>query len=464
LDEFFTRSHGELSQFDYMAVTSSDGLIWHCLIGNAPVTQGASLAVPCDRLYLRETRWSEWQLPLFVRADCALSIDVDEAAVADRVLALLKEKGADETKHLILAESTDANSAEGQIQFLLLPNDGARSVVECLSYITTFGQGAASTASLASALTLGAVSEHNISAPPQVRELDGLLQDRAKLLVGEIQNLWENLRVGCQKNRIEMILTQVAIHVTRKAYLQHPATWRQFVDEVLKADEVLADLKIEALERWARNNAERDKIVKDLERRRVEVEGLIAARATEFEVLATELDGRMALTQASLGTLREAREQLDKSRERLAGVQATLQAELQELDKKIQELVTQRDAYRADQKKLENAAAEIQKKKREIEEARAQVAAKSVELEAMKPRLAEEQVALEQMRIPVAERQAQYEAERAAFEAMREAVSGAGSLLEKDWAVLNEEKLRFCGQPVPPPRRGIVSRIKSLWS
>jgi hypothetical protein len=464
LNEFLTRSHGELSQFDYLAVTSPGGLTWHCLAGQAPVTQGTGLAVPCDRLYLSEARWREWQFPLFVRADCALSIDVDEAAVADRVLALLRNEKADESKHWILAESTAADGAPGQIQFLLLPNEQAKNVLDSLSYITAFGQGAASTASLAGALTLGAVAEHNVAAPARVRELDGLLQERARQMIGEIQGLWENLRVDCQKNRIEMILAQVAIYVTRKAYQQHPAVWKEFVDEALKMDEVLAELKITALDRWAKNNGERDDILAGLAQRRSDVEGLIAEHTVKFEGAATELDRQLTATEASLGKLREARTRLEGSRERLVKTHAALEGELQELDKKIQEFVLQRDAYVADRKKLENAEAEIEKMKLEVEEARTQVAAESAQLEQMKLSLAEEQAALEQTKVPLAEEQARFQAERAAFESLRQAVSGAGSLPEADWAALNEEKLRFCSQPVPPRRRGIMSRIKSLWS
>lgn len=369
LDQFLRKPLGELNRYSYTRVAVEGG--WdHYVKGEMRVPSGSVLAVPCDRVYLCEARWEDWQLPLYVRSDCALNLAINEAGLAAKVWELLGAYNIPSDARIILAEPRPAPPGEipaaaGEIQFSVLT---PRCLLdEAMTFTNQEGHGPSAVAQLGGNLLHEAVSSHNVTVAGALSALDEKLLDRARELLAHTEISWDQLRAKLQTLLLEARIADVAVQVTDKYYSEAPETWVNFVNEVFDADKRIAEMKLQGLRQWREADGKRQSqleqiaqtqinVAREIESQKSKYEALIPARRTTNEEIARKL----ADLEAARSKVAAEQTVLKEQRDRVQKENAELDANLRKLNQEI-------SALREALKKLEKQRADLRSRRDEID-------------------------------------------------------------------------------------------------
>jgi len=427
LETFLLRSRGELLNYDYVALRDEkNASILHFLAGQTPVTPGTALGVKCHHRFFCDNRWKEWGLPVYVAADCALSLSVDEEEIAikfiERLQILFEREGQQLSRDdVVIADRSDeSDGVDTNLYFKLLPKHQMKAAAHCLEFIGAFGSGPGEIVQASGDYAALSAVSHQVKAPELAVNLAELLRDRAGVFVQELQDHWETLRVSYQTKRLEMLLTQTAVELSHQAYTQHPAHWRQFVDTILDTDKKIAALKLTELGHWNDNSAERTKRLADTQQSNLDVRELISTTTADFNRRADLLEQDIEATDATIVHLVAAHARVDEAATKLTTVQTQLRSLQDVIEQRKRALSNElaaykqaREIYDRDRQEFDPPAGEWENRLANLRAQTADLHAQAESLEQRRNEWLEEQVrhqeaqaAVEQERQTLAQMQA----------------------------------------------------------
>jgi hypothetical protein len=272
-----------------------------------------------------------------------LNLAIDEQGVAEKVGELIALQGVDREAQFILVEpllrSDEKNQSSDGLQFTVLnrgipAHQALRFTNDKSTVLPVVGE-------ISAALISNAVSSHNIHASQDALELDQLLLERARQLIELAETEWERIRVRSQEICLKARITDIALRVTEDVYNRPPATWVEFVNQVLEAEKKLAEMKINSIHAWTVSDQSRKEALEKVARAQLDVSREIELKKTEYGGKLTVLRPENDRLTAKLKELESAREAVANENRRLKDLKEKLQRENAALDAFIKDVLAQ---------------------------------------------------------------------------------------------------------------------------
>jgi len=368
LAAFLRRPLGELAQYRYVALRVPNGRR-HCIVGEIAMPWGAVMSVPSDYTWLCDGRWRDWGLPLFIRSDSALSIEIDEENVAGKVRKLL-----DEVKDLPLADAnaailTEPAGPEGGLLFHpLMPAQGLDQALHFFNDAMRCADRFAESIAPAGKLL---VEKGDQLAAAMVLDLDETLQKRAALLLSELEAAWAATRERAMTALLQLRITDAALEIGEQACLDSSKDWEAFVNNTLTSDERISRLKLDAAKAWADQQAEREPRLEKIRTAQHDFNAELGESRSVLDVEHKRLETEHQRIESALLELKEARSKcsreasaVSESATRLRDMNNQAEAELNTARQKQKKLEEERDrlqGQRDDLKRCLEKTAELQK-------------------------------------------------------------------------------------------------------
>lgn len=380
LERFLSRPLGELALFQYLRATLF-GEDVHCVIGSVPVARGAALSVPCSATYLQDGRWLEWGLPLFVRSDSSLSLDIEEQEMAKRFQELMKARNVPEDAPAILAAPGETKTKDfSALQLVVLPE--GIPLDQCLAYVNASGPVPAATASVGRAALTATVTVHKVEVPEDLSRAVVALQQEARQRVGTAEEQWEAIRQKTRAVLLEARMADVALEVTSEVYQLAPASWKAFVERVMALDGQIAALKLTALAQWQVSEEDWERRMDTIQKSLIDIKTVLANKENEFAAKMHELMGKKAELTPLVNKVAGLKTKLQQEQQTLADAQDALDAELADVATRTeaiktatarqtaarQELIDQTKKLKDQTLELETRAQELNIKTKELQE------------------------------------------------------------------------------------------------
>jgi hypothetical protein len=399
---FLRRPLGELAQFRYLVIRVPTGRR-HCIVGDVAIAWGAALAVPSDATWLCDARWREWTLPLFIRSDCALSVDIDEGNMAAKVRDLLLDY-----------DELDLSSADT----VILTGPGEKlpglsfcplTPVQTLDEAIGFFNEAIDCRRLATEsferAGLDLIGEQDGVITEQVRELDASLQERAEQLLRELEEGWTATRELAMGTLLRLRVTEAAMEIGEQACLDSAAGWAEFVNHVLELDRRVSAVKLEAAARWFADEKSRDARLEEKSRAQQDFKELLAKSKALHEAAHSRLKQERAEIEAGLKAL-------DAARQAVVAEGEGVSLRAKELEVQNQRTQLELTRSQAALKKLEEEIEQAARLKLQLEQTKAEAERKTQELE-------QRRLALEQQRKEIETRRAEITSREQALAQLR---------------------------------------------
>jgi hypothetical protein len=354
LASFLARPLGELGRYYYVQCRASDGGVFHYVASKDRLSAGAAMAVACKQTYLCESRWYEWGLPLFVRHDCALSLDISEGDMAAKVRELLpplsQETNNGCERWLLVEPGRDDsgrdNREPGELQYTQIE---LKETLDCVLKLTNGKSESPSTiAFLASHDADASAPALQVAASAEAQQLDDELLKRTGIRLKQIESNWEAARRGLQAAEFNTRLSEIAQRTLEASYLNLPDTWKTFVDRVLEANSRVAYYKLEQLGQW--DSAEPDRLnrLQEYGRSLANTGQMISERRRAYDAVLPPITAKCAELETALRELEEKKRELDakealiteRSR-KLSEANTALEQSIKTIDAKAQELESQ---------------------------------------------------------------------------------------------------------------------------
>ncbi|MBI4606441.1 MAG: hypothetical protein HY721_31130 [Planctomycetes bacterium] len=413
LEHFLSRPLAEQAGFSYAQGVVEGKAIIHYIIGEFSVPRGAALSVPCDQVYLQDSRWEAWNLPLFVRSDISLNLEVDEEGVAAKLRELLEAEdllGDGESRVLVgpAAESGVKRGARrgGPLSFWSL--SPAKKLPQVYHYTNAQGEGAESVRDSTSEALGREAALHGATAEDKVKELDAKLHAQAKRLLEEAETNWERVRQEIREVSLRARLGDTALKATDECYAAFPDQWKAFVMRVLEVDRQVSLLKSQALERWRAAEAERqgklDKVkqdhadvsskIKAAEHKFNEtwkelqsIHAELAEKIKEVEALKKRIEDEMTAVAAALENQKMANSSLEKRKGEYDGVIKALEREVEACRKHLDELAARKQKMEQERESLKELRGEVDRLQGDWEKLKQEATLERGKLRAELPRL-----------------------------------------------------------------------------
>jgi hypothetical protein len=347
LAALLTRPLGELARFLYLQWPAPDGGWLHFVGRRDCLAAGAAMAVCCDQTYLCESRWYEWNLPLFVRSDCALNRDIGEEEMAAKVREVLPAEDALDKEF----------GEDGERWFLVEPQPGANGVVPsglaglhftcirfaqpldaCLRLINRRSEGPPAAAHAASQEADGSVHTHEVVSSSTARRIDERLVERASRQLTLIEQNWEEVRRQLQAAQFDLRLAEIVLHTLRNACRPVPKTWAEFVQRVLDADTQATHFKLDQLDTWDKVEPERLNQLQNFRRAQTDVAQLLVARQADYDQVLPEVERKAEEVRGHLDEIGRQQELLRQAHARLDAQSGPLESRNQALELKMRNL------------------------------------------------------------------------------------------------------------------------------
>jgi len=368
LENFLKKPLGELAKYTYAKVEikdSDDNSVGcdHYIVGEMPVLVGTALAIPSDRTYLCDMRWIEWNLPLYLRSDCSLNINIDEEGLAEKVRKLIGNSKIPNDTKIILAEP-DSNTNKGDMDSVdglrLLYFDPTDRLDQVLCFINDIGQGAPSAALLSGAKLNEAVMIHDVNVSSATHDLDKLLLQRTNDLLAEAEGSWNATCKKIKQILLQARITDVALKVTEEVYKELPCTWVDFVNNVYDTDQKIAEMKIKALEKWNEDDSLRKEQLVNVKISQVNIDEEIENKKKEYYALLPKIRQENANLEDRIKELKKLEDDFSKEKEKLEANKGKLKEKNKEIEEKIEQ-------YRTDIKTSEEQTKSLDSNKRQLE-------------------------------------------------------------------------------------------------
>jgi hypothetical protein len=362
LEHMLGRPLSELGRYLYLQTRDEEGAIIHYVAGKDHQTAGLASAVACDELYLCDTRWLNWRLPLFVRQGAALTIDINEEEMAAKVREVLPDE-----------PPPNPDLRAGESFCLAQPSgDNGHPAFAWLTFSMTLDEAVAITNGHAAGLprAVGAAGfeagaaalSQDVAVSVVAQQLDATTRSRTEEQLRELGENWESARRNLQAAAFQARLAELATRPMIAARDALPPSWSEFVQRTLEADAAAAKFKIEALKEWADSEPTRMLLLqghkagltdtaRTIKQRREEYEQILPPVQELNKTLAqqcAELDKKREVVTKALGELdqktkklEETNAALDRQNTVLDGSLRTTQSEISrhsELRKKFDEL------------------------------------------------------------------------------------------------------------------------------
>ena len=375
---FLCRPLTELSNYLY-AAWIVEGVTTHCVVGEIPVSLDSVLTVPCTHAYIQYTRWREWQLPLFIQAGSALNVDLEEQQMAEQVREMLEREGVPEGALVLAGPSGEEPE---HLRLTVVPK--VNPLDQCLAYVN--GRSNASRALITEAVETHQIAARQLQVDVSKDVLEALeaLKGECQRLLGEAEEVWEDIRENVRQLSLMAKVGDQAVLVTQGAYESFPKQWKEFLDRVFEIDGALSQAKMSAWEEYALGETAR---AERLEHVQQSYRDTLAA-LNESEQQHKELLARiLAMQENILKTidriyqlkveLRQSRASLENNRQTLDSENAevrqteeSLRAGLREVERQQKELNAAWDAVRQAQKALAESKTQLasDKKKHEADQ------------------------------------------------------------------------------------------------
>lgn len=413
LEAFLRQPFSQLEQYRYapfQCVESDESggggdrhYVLHFMAGEQPMPGGDALAVRCDHVFLQDVRWQAWGLPLFVRADCALNIDLNEQEMADAfkasvltpLNAVASTNGAqtsdDFDQKVLLAPERGllAPASMGPMHAIVLrglsrvANLGSLTS-NAVQWLNHWGGSEMKVTTMQRADARFRIEEFAIEADQQTLALDDRMSQRISTLTGEVERTWEEFRKKARHSLTAAHMGNMLLKATDEHYRALPASWIDFVTNVIATNRAVAQDKTEAMARWDKQLGEIEKedmavrallaevekllpeALQEIERRRKELEKLVEqteqktaemrARLEELPPLEAELQSKGAQLSAMSKRLGE---DVRAAQQRAAQAEKDLQS-IREREQQLAQLKAQDTARREQQEQVNRACDQLE--------------------------------------------------------------------------------------------------------
>ncbi len=380
LEHMLGRPLSELARYMYVRTPDESGATLHYVAGKDHQAAGLAAAVACDELYLCETRWLEWRLPLFVRQGTALSIDINEEEVAAKIRDVLpQEPGLNQTgiarECFCLVQPSGEN---GWPSFTWL----TFSMTLDQAVAVTNGHAAGPPAAVrAAGFEAGAAAlSEDVAISIVAQQLDATARSRTEEQLREVGNGWETARQNLQAAAFQVRLAELAMRPMVAARDTLPETWTQFVQRTIEADATAAKFKIEALGEWASSEPARKEMLLQHEKGLTDTAATIKLRRDEYEAMLPRIEARNKMLveeceqlDKKLQEVRKADERLVQRTKELGSANAGLERQNAALEENLRTIQKEIDRHHELRQKLADCCSRMEDRKRALAEERAQV-------------------------------------------------------------------------------------------
>ena len=335
LQVFLNRPLAELEHYSYFRHWNEPSQEWwHFAVSANAMPAGDALAVACEQVFLQDARWAEWGLPLFVRSDCALSVDVNEQEIADKLKREIGLDAAAGISLVLLAPPAGVTSpaSAGPPAFYTVANaDAVRRLNDVLEWVNQHGDGALTAVRLMPVEFESANTQHRLEIQDATLRMDANLTERASQLLGNLEAEWADFRQRAEAQLGVLRLGDILLEATRKPYAEAGADWAEFISRAVEINEAIAKAKLTQLVEW--NTAEKKRL-----------DGL-----TQVAAALAPVTDRISGTKEALGPLvestNEANRMLGEELETVQGVRAELSAANEEFERRFATLAAERKQY-----------------------------------------------------------------------------------------------------------------------
>jgi cell division protein FtsB len=376
LERFLNRPLGELANYRYLRL-QNEGNDLHIVMGTQPVALGTALAVRCQGTYLQDRRLFDWGIPLFVRADCALSLDLSEQEMATRAWnELLRQAPIPEDTEALLIEAGTETVTDDLTAPRIRPLSGGNALSDCVAYFNARSPAPPTIVTDGRCDLEETAAYHSMVVPEELRQALNDLREESEATILQAEKQWERTRSRAREVRALARMADIALEVTRAAYEKVPPSWKAFVDLVLKTDEEVGELRTasarqltEDVESYrqrvavlaARYGDARAEIAK-LESECADMLQEVHRREVELEHVLSELEGQHATLGQRTEALIRLHTELAEKRGNLEGLAAAhagyatrIEQVTREVDQATQTLAQTQEVNRALIEKLEQA-------------------------------------------------------------------------------------------------------------
>ena len=373
LEHMLGQPLSELARYLYLQTRDEDGAIIHYVAGKDHQSAGLASAVACDELYLCDTRWLNWRLPLFVRQGAALTIDINEEEMAAKVREVLPDE-----------PPPNPDSRAGESFCLAQPSgDNGHPAFAWLTFSMTLDEAVAITNGHAAGLPRAAGAagfeadaaalSQDVAVSVVAQQLDATTRSRTEEQLREQGENWERARCNLQAAAFQVRLAELATRPMIAARDALLPTWAEFVQRVLEADVTALKFKLDALKEWTASEPKRMDLLKDHEKGLTDTAAIIQQRRQEYEEILPRVQEKNTQLAKECVALDEKREvvtkvlgELDQKTEKLAAVNADLDRQNTALEGNLR--TTQNEIRRHDElrKKFEDLSQSLQREKEQL--------------------------------------------------------------------------------------------------